>query len=624
MTNPDVIHLLPDSVANQIAAGEVIQRPASVVKELVENSVDAGATEIKIVIKDAGRTLIQVIDNGCGMSVTDARMAFERHATSKISQAADLFTLHTMGFRGEALPSIAAVSEIEMRSMRRGDTAGTKLMISASRVTSQEPEICSAGTNIMVKRIFFNLPARRKFLKKDPVELGHIVREFERLALVNTNVEFTLAHNDVIIHKLPAGTLKQRICALFGKGLDHQIIPVTTETSLVRIDGFISLPMHARRRGALQYFFVNGRYMRHPYFHKAVLSSFENLIPVDSQPSYFINFNVDPETIDVNIHPQKYEIKFENEQPVWQILQAAIKESLGRFNASAAIDFDVVDAPDIPAFSPADLPMPDSAEDSRYDPFKAERIAQRQATSPSTYSKPSVPTDWEKLYQNFNERQGETIRQSRLNVTPDLDFPDEPAAPPVLMDTQEERLGMLQLKGRYIVTPSKSGLMLIDQHRAHIRVLFDRYMEIAQHGQVPSQRLIFPETVSLDATQSIVATSIAELLSTMGFEIKALGEGEWQVDAVPSMIGNVSVATALLNIIDSVSQADDDVQQSQWQRIILSLARSAAIKYGTPLTDKEMDQLVADLLRLPQPDYTPDGKAVIQLLELDSINRLFA
>ncbi len=619
MIHPDIIHLLPDSVANQIAAGEVIQRPASVVKELVENSIDAGATEVQIVIKDAGRTLIQVIDNGCGMSMTDARMAFERHATSKISQAADLFTLHTMGFRGEALPSIAAVSDIEMRSMRRDDPAGTRIQISASRVISQEPDMCAAGTNIMVKRIFFNLPARRKFLKKDPVELGHIVREFERLALVNTSVDFTLIHNDVIIHKLPAGTLKQRICSLFGKNLEHQVIPISTDTSIVNIDGFIGLPMHARRRGTLQYFFVNGRYMRHPYFHKAVLSSYENLIPADTQPNYFINFKVDPETIDVNIHPQKYEIKFENEQPVWQILQAAIKESLGRFNASSAIDFNVVDAPDIPSFSPAQLPMPEIADDFRYDPFKAQRQAERQTASPlSSYPKTAPASNWEKLYENFSHEGPEAA--SSLNLETVMQLSNSGAA----LTGEETAAQALQLKGRYIVTPSKNGLMLIDQHRAHVRILYDRYMEMTKKGPVPSQRLIFPETVSLDATQSIVASSIMQLLSTMGFEIKPLQEGNWEIEAVPSVLGNANAGSSLINIIVAVSQADDDVQQSQWHCILLSMARSASIKYGTPLTPQEMDHLIADLFRLAEPDYTPDGHPIIHLLDLDSIEKLFA
>ena len=344
----DIIRQLPDSVANQIAAGEVIQRPASVIKELVENSIDAGADSVTIILKDAGRTLIQVIDNGSGMSDTDARMAFERHATSKISRADDLFTLNTMGFRGEALASIAAIAQVELRTMRRGETLGTRIVINGSRVESQEPEAGVPGSNMMVKNLFFNVPARRKFLKKDSVELSNIMREFERLALVNIGVDFTLISNDVTLHSLRRASLKQRIADLFGRSLDKQIVPLDTDTSIVRINGFIGLPENARKRNALQYLMVNGRNMRHPYFHKAIMQCYERLITADVQPNYFINLTVDPETIDVNIHPTKSEIKFENEQAIWQILTAAVRESLGRFNAAPAIDFDVDEAPEIP------------------------------------------------------------------------------------------------------------------------------------------------------------------------------------------------------------------------------------------------------------------------------------
>ena len=365
----DIIRLLPDSVANQIAAGEVIQRPASVIKELVENSVDAGATNIQIILKDAGRTLIQVVDDGCGMSDTDARLAFERHATSKIAQASDLFALSTMGFRGEALASIAAIAHVDLRTMRRGDTIGTRIIISGSKVESQQPEACQPGSNMMVKNLFFNVPARRKFLKKDSVELSNIMREFERLALVNPSVEFTLIHNDVVLHQLLKGSLKQRISDLFGKSLDHQLIPVETETSIVKINGFVGLPENARKRNPLQYFFVNGRNMRHPYFHKAVMQCYEQLIPSDVQPNYFLNFSVDPESIDVNIHPTKSEIKFENEQPIWQILVAAIKESLGKYNAVPSIDFDAEDMPEIPAFNPDSTARHEVDIDAGYNPF---------------------------------------------------------------------------------------------------------------------------------------------------------------------------------------------------------------------------------------------------------------
>lgn len=630
----DVIHLLPDSVANQIAAGEVIQRPASVVKELVENSIDAGASSVKIIVKDAGRTLIQVIDNGCGMSVTDARMAFERHATSKINQAQDLFALQTMGFRGEALPSIAAVSEIEMRSMRSGDVAGTRIIISASAVVSQEPDVCAIGTNIMVKRLFFNLPARRKFLKKDSVELGHIVREFERLALVNTNVEFELISNDTVLHHLLPATLKKRICDLFGKTLDHQLIPISTDTSLVRIDGFVGLPANARRRGALQYFFVNGRNMRHPYFHKAVLSCYEGLISSDSQPSYFINFQVDPETIDVNIHPQKHEIKFENEQPVWQILTAAIKESLGRYNASAAIDFDTIDAPDIPAFSPESIEMPEENIDLHFNPFNITPPSSpdRPAATTSSYHRPTestIPADWSKLYDDFSSRKRETLHSSLMNADASAGKDIDPASlpslesEPTLIDAEKKRPGMFQLKGRYIVTPSKSGLMLIDQHRAHVRVLFDRYQEFTRRGAVPSQRLIFPEAVTLEPAQNVIALSISQLLGTMGFDIANLGGADWSINAVPAMIGTVNPSDAFINIVNAVAEADEDVEDSQWRMTVLSMARSAAIKYGAALTPDEMDSLITDLFRLSAPDYTPDGKPTLHLIDFDQITKLF-
>ncbi|MDE6276670.1 MAG: DNA mismatch repair endonuclease MutL, partial [Muribaculaceae bacterium] len=372
MNNIDVIKLLPDSVANQIAAGEVIQRPASVIKELVENAIDAGARSVSIILKDAGRTLIQVIDDGCGMSPADARMAFERHATSKISAATDLYSLHTMGFRGEALPSIAAVAQIDMRTMRRDDAMGCRVRISESRFEGIEPVATVPGTNIMVKNIFFHMPARRKFLKKDSVELTHILREFERLALVNTDVDFTLIHNDVTLHKFLRGTLKQRIADLFGKSLPAQLAPLATDTSLVRISGFVAMPAQARKRGYQQFFFVNGRNMRHPFFHKAVMACYDRLIPADSQPSYFIDFQVDPATIDVNIHPQKHEIKFENEQAIWQILTAAIKETLGKVQAAGALDFDMADAPEIPIFNhdtpetPDDPAIEVGSEDSHF------------------------------------------------------------------------------------------------------------------------------------------------------------------------------------------------------------------------------------------------------------------
>lgn len=623
----DIIQLLPDSVANQIAAGEVIQRPASVVKELVENSIDAGATSVQIVIKDAGRTLIQIIDNGCGMSTTDARMAFERHATSKIRQAIDLFSLHTMGFRGEALPSVAAVSDIEMRTMRRDDDIGTHIEISASKVISQVPEATVPGTNIMVKRLFFNLPARRKFLKKDSIELSHIIHEFERLALVNTDVDFSIIHNDILLHKLTAGQLKQRIIDLFGKTFQHQLIPVETETSIVRISGFICSPEGARKRNAQQFLFVNGRYMRHPYFHKAIVRCYEELISPESQPNYFINFTVDPETIDVNIHPQKFEIKFENEQPVWQILQAAVKEALGRFSLSSTLDFNPVDAPEIPAFNPEEIvnaPFDEGDDtDTLYNPFD------------TTMQRQSVPTDWEKLYDNFISHKASDIKHVRGSAI-NSDFSgklsdinvnqvDSPGLVPSSLDLETEvaRPVVFQLNSRYIVSPTASGIMVIDQHRAHTLILFNKYVEQINNGNIASQRLIFPESVSLDTTQNIIASSIDELLLSMGFEISSLGDGLWAINAVPAVMQDKNPVKALNDIISSVAEEDENVRQSQWENIALSVARSSAISYGTALSQTEMDNIVSELFKLPTPNYTPDGKVVFTTIDISDINRLF-
>ena len=414
----DIIKLLPDSVANQIAAGEVIQRPASVIKELVENAIDAGATSIQIVLKDAGRTLIQVIDNGKGMSDTDARLAFERHSTSKISKAEDLFSLQTMGFRGEALASIAAIAQVELRTRAKGAQLGTKIMINASKCESQEPDMCPEGSNFMIKNIFFNVPARRKFLKSNQVELSNIIKEYEKLALVNHHVDFSLSNNDKLLNKFSGGSFKQRIASLWGAKVDQQLVPLNTDTSLVRITGFVSKPEGARKRNFLQFLFVNGRFMRHPYFHKAIISSYSELIPDDEQPNYFLNFSVDPESIDVNIHPTKTEIKFENELPIWQILAAAVKESLGRFSAVPQIDFDTIDAPEIPAFNDHTVvTAPEDGIDPTYNPFKPQSKSSagggssyhpQSAGNFGGYSSNPLP-DWEKLYQNFEKGKQEGI-----------------------------------------------------------------------------------------------------------------------------------------------------------------------------------------------------------------------
>ncbi len=625
----DIIKLLPDSVANQIAAGEVIQRPASVIKELVENAIDAGANNIKIILKDAGRTLIQVIDNGSGMSTTDARLAFERHATSKIKEAADLFALHTMGFRGEALASIAAIAQVDLRTMRKDDTIGTRIVINGSKVESQQPEACSPGTNIMVKNLFFNVPARRKFLKKDSVELSNIVHEFERLALVNLDTEFTLIHNENTLYQLLPGTLKQRIVALFGKSLDHQLIPIETETSLVKINGFVSLPENARRRGTLQYFFVNGRNMRHPYFHKAVMQCYDQLIASDVQPNYFINFVVSPDTIDVNIHPTKNEIKFENEQPIWQILSAAIKESLGKYNVVPAIDFNTDDIPDIPAFKPDVNATHDIELDSSYNPF--------DNTTPSSSNQPRIASrvnnswqrefststqDWEKLYSQFNEKTNQGVSNLQKSSINNNNSPFDEFAYDFKPEF-ESSCNAIQLKNRYIITPNRDSITIIDQHRAHIRILYDRYLVLASNGNLTTQRLIFPDILQLTTTQTITLESINGQLSELGFDIAYLGDNSWSINGIPSAINDTNPSELISKMIDTIESSGENLETELLSKIALSMARSSAIKPGQSLTNTEIEQLIGDLFKLPIPNHTPDGKTIIASIPIADITKLF-
>lgn len=637
----DIIRLLPDSVANQIAAGEVIQRPASVIKELVENSIDAGATSVTIVIKDAGRTLIQVIDDGCGMSDTDARLAFERHATSKISRAADLFSLSTMGFRGEALASIAAIAQVDLRTMQKDASIGTRLLISGSKVESQQPEACAPGSNLMVKNLFYNVPARRKFLKKDAVELSNIMREFERLALVNIGVDFTLISNDTTLHALRRASLKQRIADLFGKSLARQIIPVETDTSIVRINGFIGLPENARKRNPLQYFMVNGRNMRHPYFHKAIMQCYERLIPAEEQPNYFINLTVDPDTIDVNIHPTKNEIKFENEQPIWQILSAAVRESLGRFNAAPAIDFDVEDAPEIPAFTP-DISATHEVElDDSYNPFARPtgdaRRASKLASLPDDdddnifYPTPTATSgrsagghksanfqDWEKLYDDFVRKRDDgyaSIVESKVN-TPD-------AQEELEMESDSIAPATIQLKNSYILSPSREGLMIIDQHRAHKRILYESYLSKAREHTFVCQSTMFPEAVELSGAQNAVLCDIAPELENLGFNIAPLGDNTWSIMGVPSILKDANPRDTLLGMIENITESGEDLATGLHERLALSMARSSAIKRGQSLTAAEMDKLISDLFRLPSPGLTPEGNTVFTIINIDDISKLF-
>lgn len=634
----DIIKLLPDSVANQIAAGEVIQRPASVIKELVENAIDAGATSIQIVLKDAGRTLIQVIDNGKGMSDTDARLAFERHSTSKISKAEDLFSLQTMGFRGEALASIAAIAQVELRTRAKGAQLGTKIMINASKCESQEPDMCPEGSNFMIKNIFFNVPARRKFLKSNQVELSNIIKEYEKLALVNHHVDFSLSNNDKLLNKFSGGSFKQRIASLWGAKVDQQLVPLNTDTSLVRITGFVSKPEGARKRNFLQFLFVNGRFMRHPYFHKAIISSYSELIPDDEQPNYFLNFSVDPESIDVNIHPTKTEIKFENELPIWQILAAAVKESLGRFSAVPQIDFDTIDAPEIPAFNDHTVvTAPEDGVDPTYNPFKPQSKSSagggssyhpQSAGSFGGYSSNPLP-DWEKLYQNFEKGKQKGIASITEQDVEDS-FSDIGEVEPVNNGVQAEIITpdmssamCMQMKGRYILSPIKSGLMIVDQHRAHVRVLFEQYIKQLDATTISSQRVLFPEVLQLTTSQNIILKELEPEMEKIGFNLAQLSGNDWSINAVPADMENVNIKDTILQVIDEVSMGGTSITTKVYESIALRVAKSAAIPYGKTMLQEEMDTLLSKLLCLPNPNYTPDGKTIISVLSNDQLEKMF-
>lgn len=634
----DIIKLLPDSVANQIAAGEVIQRPASVIKELVENAIDAGATSIQIVLKDAGRTLIQVIDNGKGMSDTDARLAFERHSTSKISKAEDLFSLQTMGFRGEALASIAAIAQVELRTRAKGSQLGTKIMINASKCESQEPDMCPEGSNFMIKNIFFNVPARRKFLKSNQVELSNIIKEYEKLALVNHHVDFSLSNNDKLLNKFSGGSFKQRIASLWGAKVDQQLVPLNTDTSLVRITGFVSKPEGARKRNFLQFLFVNGRFMRHPYFHKAIISSYSELIPDDEQPNYFLNFSVDPESIDVNIHPTKTEIKFENELPIWQILAAAVKESLGRFSAVPQIDFDTIDAPEIPAFNDHTVvTAPEDGVDPTYNPFKPQSKSSagggssyhpQSAGNFGGYSSNPLP-DWEKLYQNFEKGKQEGIASITEQDVEDS-FSDIGEVEPVNNGVQAEIITpdmssamCMQMKGRYILSPIKSGLMIVDQHRAHVRVLFEQYIKQLDATTISSQRVLFPEVLQLTTSQNIILKELEPEMEKIGFNLAQLSGNDWSINAVPAGMENVNIKDTILQVIDEVSMGGTSITTKVYESIALRVAKSAAIPYGKTMLQEEMDTLLSKLLCLPNPNYTPDGKTIISVLSNDQLEKMF-
>jgi DNA mismatch repair protein MutL len=591
----DIIHLLPDNVANQIAAGEVIQRPASCLKELVENSLDAGASHVRVIVRDAGRTLLQVVDDGKGMSPTDARMAFERHATSKISQASDLFQLQTMGFRGEALASICAVAHVEVQTRRAEDEVGTRIEIAGSEVVTQEMVQCPVGTNMRVKNLFYNVPARRKFLKTNQTELRNLITEYQRIVLVNPQIQFTFVSDDEIISDLTPSTLKQRIEAVFGhtsKPFTSHLVDIATETELVRISGFIGKP-ETTGKNSQQYMFVNGRYMRHPYFHKALMTAYSGMLLPDHTPSYFLYFDIHPEAIDVNIHPTKTEIKFADEQAIFQILLAAIKESLGKFNVAPSLDFTSESQLDFPhrTIATSTISAPNIQIDPTYNPFKPQ--TKRQSTS-----------GWEQLYQQSKPDQIEAI----------VPLFEEPKI--------TEHTTLIQLDNRYILALIADGVMIIHQHRAHACVLYKVLLEQLINQQAATQPLLFPEIVELTQDDLSTLEILLPELTSVGFGLEQFSPTAYSITAVPALLGQKNATDAIMQVIHKVQDTEHSAKEQWREMIALNLAEQMAIPQGKVLTDIEMRDLV-ERFQQTTSRYLPNGKIISTLLSHEDIQKRF-
>lgn len=651
----DIIQLLPDSVANQIAAGEVIQRPASIIKELVENSLDAGASHIQVVVEDAGKTLVQVIDNGSGMSATDARLSFERHATSKIKKATDLFALRTMGFRGEALASIAAVAQVELRTRKEGEELGTSICIEDSKLVSQEAISCPIGANFAVKNLFFNIPARRKFLKSNQTELTNILTEFERIALAHPEVKFTIHSAQSVLMDLPQGNFRQRIVSIFGRKIDAQLVPIHTDTTLAKIKGFVGTPTASKKKNAHQYMFVNGRYMRHPYFAKAIQTAYDRLIPEGQQVPFFINFEVDPARIDVNIHPTKTEIKFEDDSAIFQILLASVREALGKSGAIPALDFDVEGRPDIPPMrfeGESDITPPQIHINTSFNPFATENPFttenadrhvgknaskgnyQGNSTFDSSFERSGRPavshnaTNWQQVYDEAKKSSNHLFPDDDTLLSTQADNKEQESDTPlfdVLPSAEQASVTstltneFLQYHGRYIVTPLNAGLALIDQHRAHTRIIYERLMRQLKTQQAPSQRLLFPEMLTVPLSEAIVLEEIMPQLQHVGFDISPLGQGSFSILAMPlgaeGMKPAELVGSILADAVTGEAQAADTVAHL----IAASLAQKIAMPVGQALCNEDMKELTEQLFTCQTPQLTPNGLPTIIMLNPENM-----
>jgi DNA mismatch repair protein MutL len=629
----DIIQLLPDTVANQIAAGEVIQRPASVVKELVENSVDAGSSVIKVIVRDAGKNLVQVVDNGFGMSETDARLSLERHATSKIKSADDLFAIKTMGFRGEALASVAAIAELELQTRRQEDETGTLIEIKGARFIRQESVSCRAGCIFSVKNLFFNVPARRKFLKTNATELRHIVNEFQRIALAHPEIEFSLQNDGTELLHLPPANQRQRIIHIFGKNINHQLVEIKTETSLVNIKGYIAKPQYVKKSAGEQFFFVNSRYMRHPYFHKALMQAFDKLLPPEAIPSYFIYFEADPRTIDVNIHPTKTEIKFQNEKAIWQVLMASVREALGKFNLVPSIDFNTEGKMDMPfPRRDRDAVSPEIAVNPDYNPFDDKH-------DPSSFKKGSDfkrsrLDNWEELYRGFeSDRSVAHVKPGGTKIEDDqgkntIRKEDGPSEKDTEKGTDDNYVtgtipALLQVKNRYILIPVKSGLMIIDQRRAHERILYEKFMKTVRSGSFVAQQQLYPVNIELSPTDYLLVRELAGELAAFGFDIRDFGPQSIVVSGCPVDTGNTDPAIMIENLLSEYKSSGSVFRESPREKIAFNLARSSAINYGKPLKKEEMQEIVDRLFASELPNYSPDGKPVVIIINNDEIEKKF-
>ena len=622
----DIIKLLPDHVANQIAAGEVVQRPASVVKELLENAIDAEATQIKLLIKDAGRTLIQVIDDGKGMTTTDARLSFERHATSKISSAEDLFALHTKGFRGEALASIAAVAHVDLKTRPEGEDVGTQIEIEGSTIKSQEVCACLKGTSIAVKNLFFNIPARRNFLKSDSVELRHIIDEFQRVALAHEGISFVMYHNDGELFNLPKTNKRQRIVGVFGPKTNEKLVPVTEDTEIVTIEGFIVKPEFAKKTKGEQFFFVNDRFIKHPYLNHSVSAAFDGLLPDRARASYFLFLRVDPKTIDINIHPTKTEVKFEDEHAIYTLLRAAVKHSLGQFNIAPVLDFNRESSMDTPySYKNKAVEAPRIDVDRNFNPFETVSPKSGFGGTPN-YEKKSA-AGWENLYEGLE-------KQSRSNSFSSLEMEEESETESLFVEqesrgfgdkpvTETETANTYQLHNKYIVSAIKSGMLVIDQQRAHQRVLYEEFLRNITVKESVSQQLLFPLRLDFSPTEWMIIGELKESLENTGFMLNMSEEGVLEISGIPAGIPESEVSIVLEQLLSDVEHEVPDSGFSQTDVLAKSMAKSMAVKTGEKLDELSREHLVNKLFACTEPSLSPFHKKTFITLSVDELDRKF-